>query len=980
MPKPVTPGPPQTVTPRPVGKQQTLPDWWGIVNASGPTGNTFNYGDVRFPLSKAVAPEDYLPLVYGACRVGGSSLQFGPVSGDELRHGWGVIAWCQGEIQSIDSILCNGIALPAPYTTALWQFGYANYVGAAGQYLQDNSSDIFCPYPRTHGGSGSSGPYDVSGLAGVSYTKFDILFLGTYPPSTGWWGTLPNVALGNAIEWAADVHGLKIWDPRLSGGAGGTAYSRNPALIVRDLYSRIAGLSSSGIDDASFTVAANACDAAGFTCDVVFAARISLRDALAVVLQTCNGTVIDVGGKVGLNVEVLNASAPVATFSEEAGDVWDLHYEWLAARDRPTRVRVTFKNAANNYADDATPDLDDPGIALGTIPVRELVVNVPGINTLAAAVILRDYFYNSRAVTFRVRGTMSYRGVLRQQGEKIHLDTLSGLSMDSVIEQIGRDQSGFFSFVVKPYLSSVFSSGAVTQDPPIIDPPLPNPWTTPPDVTLDLTGPWPVVGDANVRVTDAGAQTTRTVILPRVDYSLPNYVWAKRLRIRTGAHGDTWATMDPTTEREIPLTGNMIPMHSGTADWSLFADTVEQEVTVAHFNPNGTPDYSVVNGGDWAVAIKVENTMGLLSAGVTRDGGGAYMSAGTPYDGGAVVVAKPLVLVEDTLPSVSAGGQTIIAMDSADHAVKASVNGAAYAPIGSGGGGGGGAAIANRVPMTPGSPQTVSAANSSPVDITGATTSFTPTETGNHLAIFAFDVAALSTAGTTEQFVGILCVNGVAQPPGGNDVHCVFYGDSTVGARACISNTVVLSLTAGVAVTIKLQAYINSASPTNTYDVYPTHTGFSIVAPATVTGSTTANPFLSRNDFDGDGSTVAFVLTAAPATSGIVAVTLNGALQPVAAWSLSGATVTMTAAPLTGDVLSVVYYTIGPSGMTHTQEDFTGAGGTDFTLAHAPTAVLMVALGGVIQLATAWSIVSSTTLRFASAVTSGDAVSITYTY
>jgi hypothetical protein len=69
--------------------------------------------------------------------------------------------------------------------------------------------------------------------------------------------------------------------------------------------------------------------------------------------------------------------------------------------------------------------------------------------------------------------------------------------------------------------------------------------------------------------------------------------------------------------------------------------------------------------------------------------------------------------------------------------------------------------------------------------------------------------------------------------------------------------------------------------------------------------------------------------------------------------------------------------------VTHIQEDYTGAGSTDFTLSHVPAVgngVLVVALRGLIQPQTSWSIVSSTTLRFSSAVPTGDEVTISYNY
>lgn len=297
-------------------------------------------------------------------------------------------------------------------------------------------------------------------------------------------------------------------------------------------------------------------------------------------------------------------------------------------------------------------------------------------------------------------------------------------------------------------------------------------------------------------------------------------------------------------------------------------------------------------------------------------------------------------------------------------------------------GGTGGASIGSRIPMSSG-PQTIS--STTPVDVNGATTSFVPTATGNHLIAMSFDVLGVVSTASGEEFVGILAINGIEQPAGAG-VHAVFHGTSGGSDRACVSNTVVVSLVKGVTYTIKLQAYVNNTpGGTNSYSLFPTHTGFSIVGAVGSGGGGGGggtSPVLARNDFNGDGGTVLFLLTSTPVASGVLYVALNGNVLPISAWTLSGAQITMGVAPITGDILSVGYFTTLPTGVSHIQEDFTGAGGTDFTLAHAPAVdgVLLVARNGNIQLTTAWSIVSSTILRFASAVDTGDAVSCSYNY
>jgi hypothetical protein len=63
------------------------------------------------------------------------------------------------------------------------------------------------------------------------------------------------------------------------------------------------------------------------------------------------------------------------------------------------------------------------------------------------------------------------------------------------------------------------------------------------------------------------------------------------------------------------------------------------------------------------------------------------------------------------------------------------------------------------------------------------------------------------------------------------------------------------------------------------------------------------------DQFNGDGSTVAFTLSQSSTTAGVV-VSINGVVQiPTTAYSVSGTTLTFTEAPQTGDVIDVRIFT-----------------------------------------------------------------------
>ncbi|MDD5304298.1 MAG: hypothetical protein PHS14_14460 [Elusimicrobia bacterium] len=474
------------------GPLAVLPEWWAVLGAGSGVAPKEPF---RFPLSGAVAPDQLIPVPFGQVRVGGTVLDvYSPLSNDLVSSGF-VIVWSEGPIASIDAFLCEGVTLAA-FSDANSSLGIAHYLG-------NGSAPGGAPYPT---------PTDVS-FTDLQLYRSSVL--GAQP-----WFLLPNGKQNGRYEWAVDMHGLCLYDPRQDSTNGGSGsqraatpstwtYSNNPALVYRYIKSRY---EKAAIDDVSIAVAADAADTAGFTCNIVFTTRTPSRDAIAAVLQTCNGIEITANGKCGLFLDLPNAGAAVATLSEEDGDIWGLKYEYLSARDRYTRVAVSFKNAAANYKDDQTPDFDDPGIALLTVPIKALVVAAPGINTLDAAVILRDYLFNSQAVRFRLSGMMSGRGITLQQGQKVRIKTLKGTDLDFILIQLPGDSEGFFSFASKPYDAAVWGTTPVTQGPPIFGPP--PPFTPPTAVTFPHITTDPFCYWSPPRALDAGTAPTLSWAYP----------------------------------------------------------------------------------------------------------------------------------------------------------------------------------------------------------------------------------------------------------------------------------------------------------------------------------------------------------------------------------------------------------------------------------------------------------------------------------
>jgi hypothetical protein len=584
-----------------------LPWWWGInqAQAAANANQSSNVLPRKLPISNAIAPDQYLPVCYGKVRVGGTELFLSTkYDGDE---GFGVIPFCEGEIEAIDTFYCNGQPFVAS-TSADGFRVFTNYLGAPGDYQQNGA------YPEPFNGK------DVTNFTNVAYTFFHIIDYRLYGV---WWSWLPNTG---TYEWAADVRGLKLYDPRQDSTNGGSGtqrytdpttwtYSNNPALIFRDMVRRFGKAVDAMIDDVSIAVAATACDTAGFTCNIAFTTKTDLLTALAPVLQTCNGIQITTNeGRIGLYLDLPNAGSPVATFSEEDGDIWGLTYEWLSARNRYTRVAVSFLDSAANYKQSQTDNFDDPGIALGTCPIKSQIVNAPGINTMAAAVILRNYLFKTQAITFRVSGTMNAKGLTLQEGMKIHLTTVK-VDADFLLNPIATDDKGFFQFVAQPYDATVWDTTPLSTPPPITAPPPPNPMLGGNDVVVtDATGERQVVAST------ASNQTVYDVF-QLITYTLPALgPQISELRVRgfsgTGALTKTWDDM-LASEIAVPLAGNESP---ADATHSVLSNSgVIKTAKTLTFDAFGRLTNTTNVTGPTRIIIKTKTTANALSTGVTVD-------------------------------------------------------------------------------------------------------------------------------------------------------------------------------------------------------------------------------------------------------------------------------------------------------------------------------------------------------------------------
>ena len=134
--------------------------------------------------------------------------------------------------------------------------------------------------------------------------------------------------------------------------------------------------------------------------------------------------------------------------------------------------------------------------------------------------------------------------------------------------------------------------------------------------------------------------------------------------------------------------------------------------------------------------------------------------------------------------------------------------------------------------------------------------------------------------------------------------------------------------------------------------------------------------------FSGNGSTTAFTLSAAPATTSSILVAITGVLQDPSTYSVSGTTLTFSPAPPTGTSnISVRFLGIPASGVTttayRTVTEFTATSGqTTFNVPSYTVGFIDVYRNGVMLGSADYTATSGLTVVLASGATAGDLVEV----
>ena len=145
-------------------------------------------------------------------------------------------------------------------------------------------------------------------------------------------------------------------------------------------------------------------------------------------------------------------------------------------------------------------------------------------------------------------------------------------------------------------------------------------------------------------------------------------------------------------------------------------------------------------------------------------------------------------------------------------------------------------------------------------------------------------------------------------------------------------------------------------------------------------GSSPSQVAFLVDTFSGNGSTTAFTTSVAPANTASVLVAISGVLQDPSTYSVSGTTLTFSAAPPTGTGnISARYLGIPASGVTttayRTQTEFTAtAGQTTFTPPSYTVGFIQVYRNGVLLGSADYTATNGTTVVLTTGATAGDLI------
>lgn len=393
-----------------------------------------------------------MPIIYGR-DIAGAKIATAVVHNSNLVL---LCVWCQGEIDSVETVRMNDAALPASVTAT-------HYTGTSGQTADATLIAAFAAQtpPITY----------ADALPGICYSVFVVP---------------PGVAEGFPL-FTAIIKGRKVYDPRTTL----TVWSDNPALALADFIVNTTYGWGKTVDYSTVITVANECDAiveepGSSPKRRVFGLTVGAVQPILSWLETlrtyASCWIVPEGNTMRLVAD--RPSAYVADFLHGSGQIVELtDLTKRGTMNVPTVMEVVYTDTRTYPWKDASAIVYADGVLTGTTPRRESVVALPGIQLHSQAMREATERLNKLSLSdLSCNLTVFDDGLKHQVGDVIRVSHPLGLDLKQMrILGASSPSAGRWQFQLLEYDQSVYS-GMIQGAPTYADTTLPNP-ADPPAIT-----------------------------------------------------------------------------------------------------------------------------------------------------------------------------------------------------------------------------------------------------------------------------------------------------------------------------------------------------------------------------------------------------------------------------------------------------------------------------------------------------------------
>jgi len=482
-------------------------EWGGFLGFDIPNMGA-SYGDSLITRTAISIP---VPIAFGKIKTAGNMVRAETAGENDTYRNY-IVAFCQGEISSYDSVYINDI---------LWADLTEGFTHTKTEYTGTFAQTADARFTN-----------QAQAYRGTAYIAF------TLHHTKRGKGRPPNMQVMNA-NFSTVLDGTECTP--IAGGAA--TFTRNPAVILWHIYTQLEGRATSELDQTAFQALETYCDAVPdggtlprYRFDFIFDANTTINDMKKYVFKSFNGTCVwsqDSAGNSVIKPVWSQSSSPIHTFDHD--NIVAGSFSWAEPQQNPNVIKINYINSGDDYKKDFIEMRDETSISLnGEIDFDEIAYFLTDEELVARrARFIYSRFkytdYNCRLASFPESSKLEIYDIVRVT------HTLPGFSgKQFVIVGKKQNENGLCEFELDAYHSSIHDDRAaeIQHD---YSTTLPNPFATPVDVkNLVLT---------ESSVTGADGKYVPTVL---VNFDAPtttdSLYWSHaEIWTMTNDSGSTWA-------------------------------------------------------------------------------------------------------------------------------------------------------------------------------------------------------------------------------------------------------------------------------------------------------------------------------------------------------------------------------------------------------------------------------------------------------